>query len=134
MYATSFQLQIIINTTKPTITTITNAKSHYIMSYENLFQCYECDSNKHENCTENKSGEAVFCGPEQIGCLIARGQTCFFNSASFSEDRCQAMIYDLLKGKEDRAGNIDPVFRIRASRRSLLSWLLNDGGGGTLCG
>ena len=73
MYATSFQLQIITNTTKPTITTITNAKCHYIMSYENLFQCYECDSNKHENCTENKSGEAVFCGPEQIGCLIARG-------------------------------------------------------------
>ena len=73
------------------------------MSYENLFQCYECDSNKHENCTENKSGEAVFCGPEQIGCLIARGQTCFFlaNSASFGEDRCQAMSYDLL-GKEEK--------------------------------
>ena len=112
--------------------TITTAKCHYIMSYENLFQCYECDSNKHENCTENKSGEAVFCGPEQIGCLIARGQTCVFeNSTSFGEDRCQAMSYDLL---EDRAGNIDPVFRIRASRRSLLSWLLNDGGGGSLCG
>ena len=38
-----------------------------------MFQCYECDSNKHENCTGNKSGEAVFCGPEQIGCLIAKG-------------------------------------------------------------
>merc|ERR1712013_385210 len=35
-------------------------------------ECYECDSNKHENCTENKSGDAVFCGPKQIGCLIAR--------------------------------------------------------------
>ena len=106
------------------------------------FQCYQCDST-HENCSENQMGDAVFCGDEMNGCLISRGSSQWYKSDCITDKNTDidSMITNWTTDKSScvclqnhPSISINVVSRVRPSRQSFCPLVLDNAGGGSLCG